>query len=170
MTAFFSELNAVLITTPTRWAQLVEHFPLSLLKRQPKPGEWSTLEVLQHLIDMEQTVFPDRVRMLLAEEDFPAFFPDDEGSALPDDVDAKALVTEFADLRAQNLELVATITERDLQKTATHAELGEVSLLNLLNEWGGHDLMHFVQAEQALMQPFIERSGPWLVYFEAHKA
>jgi hypothetical protein len=43
---------------------------------------------------------------------------------------------------------------------------------NLLHEWGGHDLMHLVQAEQALMQPFIDGDGcgPWEVYFTQHKA
>jgi len=28
-----------------------------------------------------------------------------------------------------------------------------------------HDLMHTVQAERAMMQPFIAGSGPWRPYF-----
>jgi hypothetical protein len=28
--------------------------------------------------------------------------------------------------------------------------------------------MHTIQAERALMQPFIQGSGPWQVYFQDH--
>jgi len=38
----------------------------------------------------------------------------------------------------------------------------------MLNEWAAHDLMHTVQAERALMQPFIPGSGAWRVYFREH--
>jgi hypothetical protein len=31
-------------------------------------------------------------------------------------------------------------------------------------------LMHLVQAEQALMQPFINGCGAWQVYFTRHRA
>jgi hypothetical protein len=45
-----------------------------------------------------------------------------------------------------------------------------VSLSELLHEWAGHDLMHTVQAERALMQPFIQGCGPWQPYFRDHLA
>jgi hypothetical protein len=40
----------------------------------------------------------------------------------------------------------------------------------MLNEWAAHDLMHTVQAERAIMQPFIAGSGAWKVYFSDHIA
>ena len=33
-----------------------------------------------------------------------------------------------------------------------------------------HDLMHTVQAERALMQPFVAGSGKWRGYFADHDA
>jgi hypothetical protein len=36
----------------------------------------------------------------------------------------------------------------------------------MLHQWVGHDLGHIVQAERALMQPFIAGSGPWRGFFE----
>lgn len=45
-----------------------------------------------------------------------------------------------------------------------------VTLREMLNEWAGHDLMHTVQAELAVMQPFITASGPWRGYFADHDA
>jgi hypothetical protein len=38
------------------------------------------------------------------------------------------------------------------------------------SEWAGHDLMHLVQAERAVMQAFIPGSGPWRRYFSDHDA
>jgi hypothetical protein len=33
-----------------------------------------------------------------------------------------------------------------------------------------HDLNHTVQAERALIQPFVGGSGPWQAYFADHAA
>lgn len=170
MDSFLTELKSVLVTTPQRWFALTEHFSESSLRRRPAPGEWSALECLLHLIDLDRGVFPQRVRALLAGENFPAFFPDEDGSTLSENISARDLAAEFDVLRRENLALLDQISSADLNKTATHAELGLVTLGNLLHEWGGHDLMHLVQAEQALMQPFINGCGPWEVYFTQHKA
>jgi hypothetical protein len=41
-----------------------------------------------------------------------------------------------------------------------HAELGLVTLDELIHEWAAHDLMHIIQRERALMQPYIADCGP----------
>ncbi len=170
MDDILSNLKAVLGTTPQRWHSLTQNIPEDLLRRQPLPGEWSALECLLHLIDTDRHVFGPRVQAFLAGEDFPAFFPDEQGAALADDVSPRTLAAEFETLRAENLKLAETITAADLGKTATHGELGVVSLSEMLHEWGGHDLMHLVQAEQALLQPFIAGCGAWEPYFAKHVA
>jgi hypothetical protein len=35
-------------------------------------------------------------------------------------------------------------------------------------EWSALDLMHTVQGERALLQPFIDGCGPWKRYFSDH--
>ncbi|MBA2285220.1 MAG: hypothetical protein H0W02_07045 [Ktedonobacteraceae bacterium] len=45
-----------------------------------------------------------------------------------------------------------------------------MTLGELLHEWAAHDLMHTVQAERALMQPFILACGPWRSYLSDHDA
>lgn len=162
--------KAVLQTTPDRWLHLTQTLPSGLLTRPPAPGEWSALECLQHLVDTERQVFPARVEHLLAGEDFPAFDPDAAGSTPDVQHDAVALAQEFAAMRAESLALWDKLAESDLDRTARHSELGVVTLRELLNEWAGHDLMHTVQAERALMQPFIEGCGPWRSYFTDHIA
>lgn len=163
-------VRAVLQTTPDRWNALVETIPAELLTRQPAVGEWSAVECLQHFIDTEKLVFPVRVKAFLAGlEAVPDFNPDAEGSQAGE-ITPAAMAAEFEVLRLQNLKLLESVTEADLTRQLRHSELGMVTLGEMLHEWAGHDLMHLVQAEQAMMQPFIAGCGAWQRYFVAHVA
>jgi hypothetical protein len=71
--------------------------------------------------------------------------------------------------RARSLASLELVSEADLDRTARHPELGRVTLREMLNEWAAHDLMHTVQAERAVIQPFIVESGPWRSYFANHE-
>ena len=64
--------------------------------------------------------------------------------------------------------MLSQVSEAHLSRRALHAELGLVTLGELLHEWAAHDLNHTVQAERALMQPLILGSGPWQPYFADH--
>ena len=125
------------------------------------------LDCLNHLLDTEKNIFPVRVRAFLAGVNFPAFNPDEEGAVVANPTPS-ALAAEFASLRAASLDLLKTLKPADLARTALHPELGQVTLEQLLQEWGAHDLNHTIQAEQALMQPFISGCGPWRKYFAGH--
>ncbi len=160
--------RAVLSTTPARWRSLADTLPADLLAREPAPGEWSALDCLQHLIDTEESVFPVRVRAFLEGRDFAAYDPDAQGTKPVVREDPVELAVRFASLREDSLAVLARVTESDLSRTARHAELGLVTLAQHLHEWAGHDLMHTVQAERALMQPFIAGTGPWRPYFADH--
>ncbi len=161
---------AVLGTTSDRWLGLTAALPGELLARPAAPGEWSALDCLQHLVDTERIVFPARIRHLLAGEDFPNFDPDSQGTAPDGNLSAAALAQSFAAMRGESMALLATLTVADLERRSRHSELGVVSMRELLHEWAGHDLMHTVQAERALMQPFIAGCGPWKGYFADHIA
>jgi len=103
---------------------------------------------------------------LLAGQDFSAPSPNsDEANQIPAE-----LATEFAHLRAESLHLWAQMTPADFSRTARHPQLGQVTLRELLHTWAAHDLMHTVQAERALMQPFIAGCGPWQSFFADHIA
>lgn len=168
MVDILSRARAVLTTTPDRWIQLINTLPMELLTRRPAEGEWSAVECLLHLIDTERAVFPTRVEYLLQGRDFPAFDPDTEGTKPGPEIFLTQLAQEFARLREGSLDLFNRVTEADLQRQASHSELGMVTMAELLHEWAAHDLMHTVQAEQALMQPFIAGCGPWQPYFKDH--
>lgn len=165
-----SQVRVMLATTAVHWLSLTETLPEELLTRAPAPGEWSALECLQHLVDTEQAVFPVRVRAFLDGKDFPGFDPTTQGKKWTPGTSPRKIAEEFARLRTESLQLVAKLEPADLPRKAKHAELGPVTLEQMLNEWAAHDMMHLVQAERAVMQPFIIECGPWRKYFSDHEA
>ncbi len=166
MNDVLAHARVLLAATPQRWLALAETTPHDLLARQPLPGEWSALECLQHVVDTEP-IFVVRIEAILAGRAFPGFDPDAQKKTPGD---ALAVAQEFARLRSDTLATLAKVTPADLERRGHHQELGSVTLSEHLNEVVAHDLMHVVQAERALMQPFIQASGPWQPYFADHVA
>ena len=167
MDDILSRAKAVMSSTPGRWLILVENLPADLLERPPAAGEWSALGCLRHLLAAEQRLFPARVRAFLEGRDFAAFDPNREGQDANGET-PRRLAEEFARSRAESLALLESLTQADLERTAIHPSLGQVTLGQMLHTWAAHDLMHTRQAEQALMQPFVEGCGPWVGFFTGH--
>ena len=167
MSNLVETVKVVLSTTTTRWSSLTESLPRDLLARKPLPKEWSAMDCLCHLLDTERWIFPKRVQALLVGENFVAFDPDKQGTHFTTQ-DPKQLSEEFEQLRKGSLLELERVTSKDLSLSARHSELGVVTLEELLHEWAAHDLMHTVQAERAILQPFIIGSGPWRSYFQDH--
>lgn len=168
MSEVLTHIRAVLATTPQRWAQLAENLPEVLLRQRPAPEEWSAVECLQHILDTEQ-IFPRRVMALRQGQDVPAFDPLQEGSQGTGEASPAELAATFARMRAENLALLAGVREEEFERGGMHSELGPVTLGQLLHEWAAHDLDHTIQAERAVMQPFIAGCGPWQPYFAANR-
>lgn len=168
MSSPLEKILPVLTITPQRWTSLLSSLSLEQVSRKPAPGEWSAVECLVHILDVEK-VFQIRLNAFLAGQNFPAFNPDEEGSAFDSETGPAELAARFKQMRSESLKRLKDVMPQDLDREAVHSALGPVKLRELLNEWAAHDLSHTVQAEEALMQPFIEACGPWHVFFEAHK-
>ena len=162
-------VRTILSTTPTRWHSLTSTLPADLLSRKPLEGEWSAAECLRHLLETERHVFPARARAFLDGKDFTPFDPRAQDSGETNQEPAQ-LAADFARLRAESLHLLEQITPADFSRIARHPSLGQVTLREMLHTWAAHDLMHTVQAERALMQPFIAGCGRWQSYFVDHLA
>jgi hypothetical protein len=168
MTTILPWAISILATTPDRWLRLAHGLPEDLLKRPPAAGEWTAVDCLHHL-NATENVFAARLQAFLSgRESFPAYHPDAPHNRPDPSVSALELAEEFARRRSASLESLRGLAESELGRTARHAELGPVSLDQMVNEWAAHDLNHTVQAERALMQPFLAGCGPWIVYFEDH--
>jgi uncharacterized protein YqcC (DUF446 family) len=166
MAQTLAEVTPILTSTVERWQRLAAA-PAALLSRVPAPGEWSALDCLAHLIDAEQLVFPPRMQAFLQGADLAPFDPHAQEPRTGEA--PAALVAEFARLRAAALATLDQLTEDDLARTVTHPELGPVTLGQLLYTWAAHDLNHTIQAERALIQPFMDGCGPWRVFFQDHE-
>jgi uncharacterized damage-inducible protein DinB len=168
LNTLLEDVQAVLSATPERWQRMVSTLPIDLLTRPPVAGEWSALNCLQHLVDAERQVFPVRCQAFLTGRDFVDFDPNQQHG----DADAQTpgqLVAAFARQREESLVLLKQLKDEDLGRTAQHPQLGTVTLAELLHTWAAHDLMHTVQAERALMQPFMLGCGPWRPFFRDHE-
>jgi DinB superfamily len=168
MNTWLEDVQAVLSSTPERWQRLVSTLPTPLLTRAPAEGEWSALDCLQHLLDAERVANPVRLKAFLAGQDFEDFDPNQSHGATGALTPAQ-LAEAFAEHRRENLVLIKQVKEGDLERTAQHPRLGTVTLAEMLHNWAGHDLMHTVQAERALMQPFMLGCGPWRTFYQDHE-
>jgi len=162
------QTQTVLTTTANRWRDLTQSVSLELLTQSPAPGEWSALECLQHLIDVEAVMRTRLEAFMAGRETFPGFNPDEQGTEVSKDLSSQTLGNKFVQLRAENLELLAGLTPADYGRQATHGELGRVTLEQMLHHWAAHDLNHTVQAEGAMLQQLIAGAGPWRQFYSDH--
>ena len=167
MSDLIAQTLSMLRTSVDRWAAIAGVDP-ELLAREPESGEWSAVQALQHVVDTELAIFNARVLAIRAGEAFRGFDPDTEGHVHRITHTAPELVTQLRPMRAESLASIEGLVPADLERTGTHSQLGVVTMAELLNEWVAHDTMHIVQAERALIQPFIPASGPWRGYFADH--
>src|SRR5258708_16260043 len=140
----------VLTTTPKRWMNLIDALPAELLSQPPAPDEWSALQCLVHILDTERNVFAVRLKNFLAGQDLASFDPQANGlQKSSEPLSAIEVMREFTGLRAENLSVVERLTPSDLNRRAIHAELGPVTLDQMMHQWAAHDLNHTVQGERA---------------------
>lgn len=155
-------LRPILASTPARWMALAEAVPLDLFQRIPVPGEWSAIDCLRHLRDVEFDVFQSRVQAFRNNEELVPYDPDWSGS--PAGESPIELAADFANRRSASLALLSEVTDAELDLTAFYPQYSRhVRLGEMLTYWAAHDLNHTIQAERALLQPFAEGSGPWRV-------
>jgi hypothetical protein len=161
-------VQAILSTTPERWQKLVSTLPIDLLTHPAAAGEWSALNCLQHLVVTERQVFPVRFRAFLTGQGFSDFDPNQPHTDLAS-LTPEQLVAAFTQMRQESLALLQQVKDDDLERTAQHPKFGTVTLVQMLHTWAAHDLNHTIQAERALIQPFMLGAGGWRAFFRDHE-
>jgi hypothetical protein len=159
-----SDLDAirrVLATTVPRWQQLIDTLPPELVARCPKPGEWSAADCLEHLLHTERAVFGVRLRHVLAGRPQLVPYHPEAPRDLEPERTPRERVAAFSAERGEHLRLLGQLSDADLQRSSHHPEYGPTTLGMVLHTWAAHDLDHTIQAETALMQPFIPATGHW---------
>jgi hypothetical protein len=162
-----------LSATPTVLQAMVAGLPDISPNTPSVAGDWQPFDVVGHLIHGEETDWIPRARLILGRgenrtfESFDRFaqFEKSKGKRLSD------LLTEFRELRDRNLAELRSwdLAAEQLELTAMHPELGEVTLSQLLATWVVHDLNHIRQIATAMALRYETKVGPWKEYLSILK-
>jgi len=129
---------------------------------KPAPDRFSVAEVLAHLSHSETHCYRMRLDRFLSET-CPQFEPDDAQMYLElyRGADPEAAFDDFEDRRETNLEFLRALPQGAGDRVALHREYGEITLVQMLNEWALHDLGHIRQvAELVRARKYLAGAGP----------
>lgn len=127
---------------------LVEDVPAEQARWRPAEGEWSLLEVVNHLADEERDDFRTRLELTLLrpEADWPPIDPvgwvTSRGYNLRDPA---ASLADFLTERARSIDMLRVLDNPDWDQARRHPVFGPISAGTLMASWLAHDLLHLRQ-------------------------
>lgn len=152
--------------------RLVEGVPLGQARWRPSAGEWSILEVINHLLDEEKLDFRLRLGLLLAdpEQDWPPNDPN--GWVTEKSYNARELkpsVTLFLQEREASIEWLKSLGDVDWTIGKKTPWGGMLTAGDLFGSWVTHDYLHIRQLNQLkrayavkIFEPFsVDYAGDW---------
>jgi uncharacterized damage-inducible protein DinB len=135
-------------------AQLKAHLAQqseAALRFQPAPEEWSVVEVLGHLIEID-AIWLGRIRQALS-TDNPTLVPADNNVVRQRDYQNKQLgflhIT-FAERREELLEMLRILRPAQLERTAQHPRYGQMTIAQMVAGIANHDQIHLEQINNNL--------------------
>ncbi len=141
----FQEVVRFLEETPEHIRQLAVELASEDLKWKPSVDEFSVLEQVCHLHDLEREGYSARIRKLLTEEQ-PAL-PDFDGSRIASERDYnsqefESAFQEFARERKENVRVMKTLSPDQLNRSGVLEGVGAITLERLLQLMREHDQSH----------------------------
>lgn len=159
---------AVLNRSPATLRALLDGLGEMWVRGTEGPDTFSPFDVVGHLIDGEETDWIPRARIILAQGSDLRFEPYDRfrHRARNADRSLESLLSEFARLRAANLDLLRAwgLTARQLDLPGEHPSLGRVTLRQLLASWVVHDMGHLAQVARVMAKQYGSEVGPWVPF------
>ena len=115
---------------------------------RPAAGEWSANECLGHMIEADRRGFGGRIARILERDGVAEAGWDQIAVAAQrrdEERTVESILAEFHEVRDAGIALVEGLRPEDLDKSAIHAKVGRVTVLELLHEWVFHDRNHLRQ-------------------------
>jgi DinB superfamily len=144
-----SEIAELLESGGRSFAGTLRSLPQEAASWHPAKGEWCVNECAGHVIEADKRGFAGRIRIILGESD-----PDLPGwdrasvsharndcARRPEDI-----ASELEGQRADGVALVRSLTPEQLTRGGNHADVGRLTVNDLLHEWAYHDANHLRQA------------------------
>ena len=134
-----------LLATPLAVSLLIKGFSEEQLRHRNSPDEFSALEFLCHLRDIEVQGYSQRIRKIV-EENQPSL-PDIDGGRLAierdhNHQDANEALEQLTRARASNIEILRGLSETQMNREGTLEGVGTVSLKKLVQMMLEHDEGH----------------------------
>jgi HAD superfamily hydrolase (TIGR01549 family) len=144
-------LLAVLRATPAAIGGIVEEIDDALLKRRPKPDEWSLTEIVCHLRDTEMEGNLPRISAILNEEDpFLAARNTDTWAfeRQYNDQNFSNALEQFISARLEVLDILHELSEQQWLRPARDAIFGPSTLNDIVKFIAEHDHLHVRQVKE----------------------
>lgn len=141
----FRDLTNSLAITPESVRRLALGLGKSETRWKPASNEFSVVENVCHLRDIEVDGYVVRISRILKEEK--PFLPDLDGARLAEErdynnQDLKAALGAFRQAREDNLRIIRELSSEQLMRTGTLENAGTITLLRLLELMREHDGAH----------------------------
>ena len=143
---------SALRTTARTLARIVSRTRRQLLARRPEPDEWSAVEVMAHLADVELAA-GFRIRKIVSEPRplLTAYDQEAWAKALRySRQDPRELLGTFRAVRDFNLRVLRSLGPTQRRRVGIHSEYGSIRLDQLVAHLAEHDLTHLNQIRQNL--------------------
>lgn len=131
---------------PEQLRGFVSDFPADQEKLKPSDHEFSLLEHLCHLRDLEEEAYGVRIQRILSEDG--PFLPDVDGGKLAQERDyqrqeLQPALDRFCTLRETNMALLNSLTPDQFDRRGEFEFVGHVTLAQLLEKIVEHDQAHW---------------------------
>lgn len=135
---------------------------------RPPSGNWSVVEIVNHLVDEEVEDFRRRLELTLRDpaldwppNDPPAWARDRRYNDRP----PGPSVARFLEERRTSLKWLKGLGPQDWAKTHSHKALGSLSAGDLLASWAAHDWLHLRQIAKRRYEIAARDSGTYSVAY-----
>ena len=149
------QLNAAVTALRSEVAGL----PEAALTHAPA-GEWSTKDIVGHLLDHAQFLHRRLYMMIKLEEPLLEAY-DQEALVRARNAQAASigqLLAEFVAQRNETIDMLAGLVHWNWARTGRHEELGRISIRQLVDRAVAHDAAHLAQVRSLRERPLAARS------------
>jgi len=143
-----AEIADVLEATGEAFTNTLTSIPPAAATWHPAKGEWCVNECAGHVIEAEKRGFAGRIQIILGADD-----PDLPGwdrtsiARMRSDCEKtpEEIANELGNVRSESLELIRSLKPEQLTRGGNHADVGRLTINDLLHEWVYHDGNHLRQ-------------------------
>ena len=143
--------NAIVATVkaiPAVLAEILSDLPAGAWTESSHPDEWSLVEIISHLRDVEREVNLPRIQTFLR-KDNPFISADDTDTWVAErgyaEQNGEAALRDFVAARMDTLAALKNLSDEDWQRTGRHAVLGTITLQEQMVFMAERDRVHLRQ-------------------------